>query len=220
MIYYKEENGYITKFDVQYNAEELESIRDNLIRDCSRKTHVITENTISPEELINPNKEAIEHLQTRHTGKIWSYSDISEDKVIYEYDYVHILYPRLAYLITELLQGNNEAIYQILEGYQNEEVINYAELITNEKKDILELVGTKPNEAINKIKHIQVLEEEKGLNKYRLATSGYYDELISKLEFVILGRLSTEFMNAYNEFFDLDSSLEELKLSRKKETSH
>jgi hypothetical protein len=64
MIYYKIDQGlgYIFKYNVSYDNETLEKIKNRLITDCSKRTHVIRESTLRTSALINnPLGEKISH---------------------------------------------------------------------------------------------------------------------------------------------------------------
>ena len=109
MFYFSKNDETIKKYQVNFDKEEIEKIKTKIINNCSRRTHVIRESTLAPNELVNnPLSEKISHLEMKNTGRTISYSDTSEDKTLYEYDYILVTYPQLVSLIERLLNGDEK----------------------------------------------------------------------------------------------------------------
>ena len=98
MFYFSKNDETIKKYQVNFDKEEIEKIKTKIINNCSRRTHVIRESTLAPNELVNnPLSENISYLEMKNTGRTNSYSDTTEDKTLYEYDY--ILFTRFSIIL-------------------------------------------------------------------------------------------------------------------------
>ena len=202
MIYYKidQESSCLIKYNVSFDKETLNEIKNELIINCSKRKHVVRESTLSSSELINNQLGEMSDLKVRKTDKTTSYCDTSEDKVVFEYDYIHVTYPYLAALITGLLCGDETAIYKII-NYKIEYPTNYHELITQEFKEMEKIIDSNSKELLKRTENIKRLSEERILNENCLPTLSYFTRVIDAIRFEEIDRMSISSIIAYKNFF-------------------
>lgn len=216
MLYFRKNDETIEKYQVSFDKEEIEKIKKKIINNCSKKTHVIRESTLSSSELINnPLGEKMSHLKKKNTGRTTSYSDTSEDKTVYEYDYILITYPYLTFLVDKLLSGDETAIYDMVD-YKIEYPINYDELLTQERGEINRLVDNNPEEVIKKAENLKKLLEEKELNKNQQGTGVYYNQLVGLIKFNLIDSLPISELDRIESFLNINLS-REVEISNHKE---
>ena len=157
------------------------------------------------------------HLKKKNTGRTTSYSDTSEDKTVYEYDYILITYPHLTFLVDKLLSGDETAIYDMVD-YKIEYPINYDELLTQERGEINRLVDNNPEEVIKKAENLKKLLEEKELNKNQQGTGVYYNQLVGLIKFNLIDSLPISELGRIESFLEIDLS-SRVEISNSKEKS-
>ncbi len=215
MIVFKVDGGYVRKYNVTYDKEQIEKLRDKLIIHCSKKKHITKESTVDPQELINPFAETITRLKIKNTGRTKSYDDTHEDKIIYQYDYILVTYPLLAYLLNELLAGNDNIMAAIMH-YKIEKPINYNRLYMEETLILNKLIHIDIKEAKKLLLELNDLVEIIELNENCESTEAYYNDLINNiLKFEEIAKISIEQIIEYKEFFDdktIDFDITEKKL--------
>ncbi len=209
MIYFEKGRNETIKYEVTYNVEEIKTLIDEIIDNCGAKKHITKDSTLSSEELIsNAKRENIKivNLKRTRTNKTTSYCDTSEDKEIYEYNYTSIKYPTLAVLLNRLLDGDQNAINEIM-NYEIEYPENYDNIIDWFKKNT-------HDQSI-----FFSLQEEKELNKNNISTEGYYNKVMKLLNFKVIEKINNTTIDAYNNFFstntNIPSNKENLEIERK-----
>ena len=219
MIFFSKMNEFIYKYNVTFDNEQITKMRDLIIDKCSTKTHIVRKGTVDPRMIINPQKETIVSFSEYKTGEKDSYNDISDDKDVYRYDYILVSYPKLVGLINGLLNGDENALYELIGNYQSEEPIDYDALIKAQKEKIIDILNNNPMKVDGETKDLMSLIEKKRLNEGQASTELFYKELISKLEFKALGKFKVSDFETYNKFFGVDETIESIKLRRQNKTS-
>ena len=217
MFYVIKNDETINKYQINFDKEEIEKIKKRIINNCSKRTHVIKESTLKPSELINnPLCERISHLKKKNTRRTTSYSDTSEDKIVYEYDYILITYPHLVFLVDKLLNDDETAIYNIMD-YKVEYPINYDELLIQENEKIHKFVDNNLEEVIKKVENLKSLLEEKELNKNQQSTEIYYNQLIGLIKFNLIDSLQISELERIESFLNINLS-REVEIGNSKES--
>lgn len=216
MFYFRKNDKTIKKYQVSFDKEEIKKIKKEIINNCSKRTHVIRESTLSPGELINnPLGEKISHLKKKNTGRTTSYSDTSEDKTVFEYDYILITYPYLVFLVDNLLSGDEAAVYDIV-NYKIEYPTNYDDLLIQENEKIHKLVDSNIEEVIKKAEILKRILEEKELNKNQQNTDVYYNQLMGLIKFDLIDSLPTSELGRIESFLNINLS-REVEITNSKE---
>ena len=222
MIYYKIEGDKVIKCNVTFNKEELENIYQDLINNCSRRRYEVVESTLDSIQLFgNPQNEKYTNIFKQYTGKRTSYSDTSPDLDIYQYEYLHIMYPKLADIINKLLNNDSFGMYDLM-SYKVEYPIDYDSIILEERKKILGLIDTDINEARKELDVLAGLKDEKELNKNNTSTDIYLTKLhnalsINELESIPLDVMlaSLGFFNESDVNISIDSITRKLVIDKK-----
>ena len=216
MVYYKVSQHYVDKYDLSFDRNVLEKIKNNLIKNCSKKTHVIKESTLEEDQLIkDSSSEKIIKVKKTDTGKIRSYSDTSEDKKVYKYDYIHITYPNLVILINRLLNEDESSIDDII-NYEIENLLDYNELLKKQKNKVKQSVDASPDELSKELEILHKLEDDKELNKGIKTTRYYYEKLLGSINYKQLDQIPIIDVIEYKEFFSFQDKTYDYDIKNKK----
>ena len=108
MIYFRKNDEVIEKYQVDFDKEEIEKLKKEIINNCSFIQHEEYESDYSPRFT----DEIIRNFTYTPTGKEKEYFEETRD--IYRYSYDEYKPPYLVKLINQLLNGNSKAIDEIL----------------------------------------------------------------------------------------------------------
>ncbi len=202
MIYFEDGGDRIKKYNVGFNRTELKKIVLDLINNCGIKEHIIEERCSDPKG--EPRKSKVYVTSKTNTGKTHSYGDCGSDEPVYKYDYIIIHYPRLAELIETLLEGNESALYDIVQYVVEEPKVCNVNL-ENYKVRINELLDSNPTAAIKLIENLNKEKEFVKLNQGLQSTQKYYEALMNSFNFVFLDSMEKRTIMEYNDFCKTES---------------
>ena len=197
MIYYKQAEDCIIKYNVTYDKTLLEQIRKDLIDRCSIKKHIIKKDTINPKDgYINPLAEKISKLKKTDTGKT------IDDKVVYEFDYIYTCYPKLVLIIIGLLNENESSLKELFD-YEIEHPIDFDKQIERKKDEIKENFLEYTEDDFNRVKRdLFLLFENRKLNEKSTSTMECYYKLLTSLNYEEVDKVSYDMIDKYNLFFE------------------
>ncbi|MBE6141121.1 MAG: hypothetical protein E7172_06320 [Firmicutes bacterium] len=184
MVYYSKCDDKIRKLDVKFDAEKLENIKQEIIKNCSLITHFEYDATVFPE---NNNIRNVENLFFEHIGN--RDNSNSPDRNVYHFSFDEYKFPYLVRLINELQNGNSDALYEIINpNYEMEEKIFGCKIeeLNNEKINnlIWEIDNNSFDNSIKLVKLNQLNEliKQKELNKNRMPICFYYIKVRSLIK--------------------------------------
>ena len=190
MYYYNLDNDKVRLYKINIDRLKLLEIRKKAIQNSSEIKHITTETTEIPEE-----NEQLYNLEYKMIGKKYDdFTNKNRNLYLVEYDWYE--FPKLVYIIDELLNENTSIIDEL---YNN---INY---INNQENEINELYNElrkahqiKDNKLIKKING-RIIGIKKCREKNPL--QDYYLEVYKCIEFKKVRSLSINTLMRTEEFF-------------------
>ena len=197
MIYYKRNGEVIEKYQIDFDKEEIEKLKYQIINNCSYIKHEEFDSDYSPRFT----NEIIRNFTYTDTGRDKEYFEKTRD--IYHYSYDEYKPPQLVELIDKLLNGDSSAI---------DKIYNYdiptkpfledrIKLAIEELKEIEDITKKK-----NMLHEIEELLNAQELNKNQQSTESYYNRLLKLINFKQIDSLSISELDRINCFFGIDIS--------------
>lgn len=204
MIYFKKNNDVLEKYQVSFDRDEIEKLKQEIIDKCSFITHREYESDYSPRFDKN---EIIRNFSYISTGKEKEYFEETREIYLYSYDEYEV--PYLVKLINELLSGETKAIDKILNygSFIHEKTIDEKILYLNQEFNDIDLENI--TKRINKLKEIEELLKSKELNKNQQSIEIYYNQLLKLIRFKLIDLVSISDIEKVESFFDIKLSNEE-----------
>ena len=199
MYYFKQNGEKIEKYQINFNKEEIEKLKLEIINNCSFIKHVEYTSDYSPKfKDISLKKK----FKSKYVGKKEYFEEARE---IYSYSYDEYNPPYLVELINRLLNGDITSIDNILNYYiiSNELSIDDKIKIVNQ-----ELIGIAPeniNAKKEKLQELENLLETKKLNQHRQSIVPFYKQLISLINFDLVDSLSISEIKKVEDFLGISS---------------
>lgn len=199
MIYLKKEKDKILKYDVNFDEGELEKLRIEIINNCSIITHQEYDATKEPTDCHNHLK--IRNYQKREVRLI-EYNDFySSPEMLYHFSYDEYHFPLLAVLLEDLISGQNESVYKILELDFEEEKMFYVEKIKSLFQSIAQMDNSNITEKIDKLNELQKFYD--CLND-TIKISTYYSLVKKALRFSLIDSIENKDVVKLFEFMEID----------------
>lgn len=197
MIYYKRNGEVIEKYQIDFDKEEIEKLKNQIINNCSYIRHEEYDSDYSPRFT----NEIIRNFTYTDTGRKKEYFEETRD--IYHYKYDEYIPPKLVELIDKLLNGDSSAIDKIY----NYDIppINYLEdRIKLEIEELNEIEDI--TKKINRLHEIEKLLNAQKLNENQQSIESYYNRLLKLISFKLIDSLSISELDRINCFFEIDIS--------------
>ncbi len=198
MFYFKVDNEVVEKYQVNYNKEEIEKLRENIIHNCSHIVH----------------REYYNHYPPHFTDKslIFNFKSMfafekeyfEETKDIYLYTFDEYEPPSLIKLVDRLLKEDATVIDEIL-NYKVEDKVSFNEEINKVNQEYLN--ANNVFERQQRLKELENLLNQKNLNKNQQSTYIYYQKLLSLIKFELIDTLSLEYIQRVEDFYSKDTKV-------------
>lgn len=212
MIYFRKNDEVIEKYQVDFDKEEIEKLKKEIINNCSFIQHEEYESDYSPRFI----DEIIRNFTYTPTGKEKEYFDETRD--IYRYSYDEYKPPYLVKLINQLLNGNSKAIDEIL-NYDistKSSIDDRINLANQEFSKIAPEDITKKKEKLKELEELEDLLKAKELNKNQQSIDAYYNQLIGLIKFDLVDSLSISELGRIESFLEIKLSGVEISNSKGK----
>ena len=197
MKYYKLKDDVIEKYNISFDSQELEKIRNEIIYKCSEIIHKKYQSDYSPsfsDDLI------IMNYKERRTGKTKEYFE--ETRFIYEYSYDLYTPPDLVNLLNDLLRGKN--VLEDILTYKVSDKLSIDIKLADKEKEMRAIDDKNTKLKIEKLKEYEELLKLKKLNKNQKPLSMYYDRLINLFKFELEDTLKVEELNRVQTFMEIN----------------
>ena len=199
MLYFRKNNNVIEKYQVNFDKEKIEKLKNEIINNCSFITHREYESDYAP---ILADK-IIRNFTYTPTGKEREYFEETRD--IYHYSYDEYKPPYLVELINQLLNDNSKVIDQIL---------NYEISLKSAIDDSIDLAYQEFNRIDNenitkkteKLKELEDLLKAKELNMNQQNIDLYYNQLIGLIKFNLIDSLPISELGRIESFLEINLS--------------
>lgn len=183
MIYFKKNNEYIEKYEVTFDKEKVEELKDRIISDCSLIKHV---EFCSEYGAGIKDERLVKNFRREYVGeKDCDY----EVRTIYKYNFDQYVPSNLVYYISSLLDGYATSIDEIY-GYDFKNDKSIDELINDAMNKFNTIDINKTYEKQKVLKEIDNLLESKRLNGGQKDIRPYYDELLSLIHFELIDTIN------------------------------
>lgn len=208
---------YIEKNEVEFKRERLEELKREIILNCSEKKHYKYKTTTIYRECYD--ERTINYTSKKIGIKEGRGYEPDLEEYLVEYD--ELVYPIEAILIERILEGDNEALEELLDMLYNpkkrptvkeeytdtlnqtkEEIVLISKQISageiNLEKGLIQL-----NQLKEKIEEIKSYIEK---NKDQKSVNVYYQSIKESFTFHPIAMLPIKEFNKALEFFDYDSN--------------
>lgn len=201
MLYFRKNDDVIEKYQVNFDKEKIEKLKQEIINNCSFITHIEFESDYTP-RLSN---EIIKNFTYTPTGKEKEYFE--ETRKIYHYSYDRYEPPYLVTLINQLLNDNSKVIDQIL-NYEIPSKSTIDDSIDSAYKEFKEINPENVTKRAEKLKELEDLLKAKKLNINQQNIDLYYKELMELIKFNLIDSLTLSELNKIESFLEINLSSE------------
>lgn len=209
MIYFRKNDEVIEKYQVDFDKEEIEKLKKEIINNCSFIQHEEYESDYSPRFT----DEIIRNFTYTPTGKEREYFEETRD--IYRYSYDEYKPPYLVKLINQLLNGNSKAIDEIL-NYDISTKSSIDDRINLVNQEFSKIAPEDITKKKKKLKELEYLLKAKELNKNQQSIDAYYNQLIGLIKFDLVDSLSISELGRIESFLEIKLSGVEISNSKGK----
>lgn len=210
MIYFMKNDELIEKYQVNFDKEIIEKLKNEIIYNCSFVKHAEYESDYFP----SFTDEIIRNFTYTPTGKKKEYFEETRDIYLYSYDEYNP--PYLVELINQLLNEDSKAIDKIL-NYEIPAQLTIDDRINYANQEFDRIAPEDITKKKEKIKELEDLLKAKELNKEQQSIDLYYDQLIGLIKFDLIDSLSISELDKVESFLGVKvSSRVEISESKKK----
>lgn len=197
MLYFRTNDEVIEKYQIDFNKEEVETLKEKIINNCSFIKHEEYES----DQLPRFTGKIIKNYIHTYTGKEKNYFEETRDIYLYSYD--EYKPPYLVKLINQLLNGNSEVIDEILNyDTSTKSTIDYRIDLVN--KEFNKIDPKDISKKKEKLKELEELLKEKELNKGQQSVESYYNQLIELIKFNLIDSLPISELGRIESFLEID----------------
>ena len=198
MYVYERNNNIIKKFEVFYDREKLEDLKDRIITNCSYVKHIKTETT-NPYAIKGTLDYEIRNLTYKENPPIDRFDHFEDN---YDVEYDKVTYPKLVGIIYSFLRNEVTAIKDL-----NEYEIEYPTEFLSLKIDMLnDEINNIPNTKFDlkrqKLDELQNLVLELDKNKDKTSTEVYFEELKTLINAQYIDEMDINEINHATKFLN------------------
>lgn len=182
MIYFRKNDEVIEKYQVNFDEEEIEKIKKEIIDNCSYVEHIEYKSDYSPRFT----NEIVRNYRCIPTGEEMEYFEEVRDIYLYSYD--EYKSPYLVELINQLLNGNSGVIDKIL-NYDISSELTIDDKINLASQEIIKIEPENIPKIKAKLIELEELLKVKELNKDKQGIELYYNKLKELIKFDLIDSL-------------------------------
>ena len=203
MYYYKkDESGRIEKYSIVFNKEALIALKIEIINNCSEISHkeVTGPLTVAPNHF---DFLRIRNYKEVKEGRVHSRDFYSQNEVIYTFSYDLYEPPYLVELIDELLEGNIEAMEEIINPSFKKEKESFNDRIQKLEEEISNIPNLNYAEKVSKLEDLKNLVETAKLNSNQEDVRKYYKKVADEISLWLVDTIDIDHVEKVISFFDL-----------------
>ena len=195
MIYFKKNNEYLEKYEVTYDKEKVEQLKQRIIFECSRVEH---REYCSDYGSGIRDRKLVKNFRAVIVGEkeYWE-----ETRDIYKYTYDEYVPSDLVNHIDELLNDFSSSIDKIFNyDFKNDKTID--DLIN---EAMIKFNNMDQEDVIDKQQHLKYLDnllESKKINSTQKDIRPYYQELIPLIGFELVDKILIDDINRVYSFLN------------------
>ena len=199
MFYYKLVDGKLFKYNVLFNKDKIEKLKDEIIDNCSFIKHVELDSDYGP---YFSDYRYVRNYRYYDTGKDMEYFE--ETRSIYHYSYDLLEPTKLVNLINALLNGNSEAIDEIMNYriYKTSKIDRDIKAKNKEFANLLASNNIKKKKEV--LKELEELIKLKDLNKNQVSEEEYYKQLLNLIKFDLVDKVNLGDVYRMERFFNTE----------------
>ena len=175
MYVYESNDDKVRKYEVFYDREKLEDLKDKVIENCSYIKHIKT-STTNPYSIKGSLDCDVRNLTYKQNPSIDRFDHFEDD---YDVEYDKVIYPNLVGIIYSFLRNEVSAIKDL----ENYEVENLTDSIAIKIELLNDAINTISNTEFDlkkkKLDELEELVNEAKLNENKESTEIYFEELKS-----------------------------------------
>lgn len=199
MLYFRRNGEVIEKYQVDFDKEEIEKLKEEIINNCSFIEHEEYDSDYSPRFT----DEIIRKFTSTPTGKVKEYFE--EIRGIDHYSYDIYKPPYLVELINQLFDGNSKAIDEIL-NYDISTKSSIDDRINIVNQEFIEMDPENITKRKAKLKELEDLLNAKNLNKNQQNIVVYYNQLVGLIKFNLIDTLQISELSRIESFLEIKLS--------------
>lgn len=196
MNYYRLNNGFIEKYKISFDKEEIKKIIEKSIYECGKKE--LKETVMSG--FCVSNFEYIKILKEEDAG--WREYRDGPDIKQYKYTYIKYQKTNLAIILNNILTSVNveKSIEELFMIELSKEFNGFDNEIERKLESIKEIKDENYKEKINALNELKRLYEQKEFNKDRKNIKDYYLKAINLIKVEFIDKISLAEYNRVHEF--------------------
>ena len=196
MYVYEKNDESIKKYEVFYDREKLEDLKDRVISNCSLTKHIKT-NTTNPYSIKGSLNYEIRNLTYKQNPSIDRFDHFEDD---YDVEYDKVIYPNLVGIIYSFLRNEVSAIKDL----KDYEVENLTDSIAIKIELLNDAINTISNTEFSlkkkKLDELEELVNEAELNENKESTEIYFEELKSLITAQFIDEIDLDTLDHAAEF--------------------
>lgn len=196
MVYLKRNNDVAEKYKVDFDKEQIEKLKNEIVNNCSFIEHKEYESDSSS---ISIDVNTVKNFTYNLIGKKEYFEEVKD---VYFYQYDEYNPPYLVELINRLLKDDSSAIEEILD-YDISHELSIDDKIALVNKEFIEIDPKDITKRKEKLKEIERLLKEQELNKDQQSVSLYYDKLIGLINFDLIDSISISKLSRVESFLEI-----------------
>lgn len=202
MIYYELDDKVINKYEITYDINRINEIKEEIINNCSRIDHVEFEREYSFNDNYFEDKIVRNHI-SEHI-RFNEYFDGPRSVYLHRFDL--LTPPKLVELINRLLDNDKSAINEIY--FYQEEKVSFDKEIDDKNKEINSINNSEVDKKIDKLKELKELLKLKYINRDQKSTKEYYIKLLDYIHVTFISSINISDNNIISDFFNMDFNIE------------
>lgn len=197
MNYYRLNNGFIEKYKISFDEEEIKKIIEKSIYQCGKKE--LKEIKMSSFLVFS---EYVKILKKEDAG--WREYDDGPDVRLTKYTYIEYQIPNLGVILKNILASTNikKNIEELFIMDLSKEFNGFDNEIERKLESIKEIKDENYNEKINALNELKKLYEQKEFNKDRENIKDYYLKAINLIKIEFIDKIPLEEYNRVHEFIE------------------
>lgn len=196
-MYFKKNNEYLEKYEVSYDKEKIEELKERIIWDCSKIKHV---SFCSDYGAGIKDESLVKNFSSVLVGEkeYWE-----ETRSIYRYTFDQYVPSELVKYIDGLLNGFSSSIDMIFNyDFKNDKSID--ELIEEAMIKFNSIDPEKVYDKQQQLKYIDNLLESKKVGANQKDIRPYYQELIGLIHFKLIDKILINDINRVYSFLEAE----------------
>lgn len=201
MIYFDKQEDKIEKYLVEFDQEELQKLKIEIINNCSEITHREYDGTVEPNYY---DYLKIRNFKRRKIGtKEHNDSLYYPNKTLYHFSFDEYEYPYLVTLIEKILAGKTEAILEIFIPNTTKEKESLKTRIYKLTKEVDNLSASELIKNYSKLDKLQKLTKKLEINKNQKSVLEYYQKVQTLLTFKLIDSIELSSISRIEDFFEI-----------------